>query len=433
MIFRKTKGLHISEYKGHKELSLGAETSTFLKPDFIYIPLTEQGAPCECLVKVGDQVKLGQVVAMKTGRFGLPLHSSISGVVTAIDKKMWHATGMMVPMIEIKNDFLETFDPSIKANPVQDLTRQQMVDVVKQCGVVGLGGSSFPTYVKYQSNSPIHTIIINAVECEPFITVDYVLSKTKTEKLISGIKYIMRATDASIAFIVVKENKKALIELLNQRLSSENDIQLFLVKDVYPAGWEKFFVQKITKKTYKTLPSEVGVVVNNAATAIAVCEAVEDNMPLIQKLVTFTGEGLQNPQNVLVKIGVKVNDVIAQLGGYSEKANDARFIAGGPMTGKAIAFDSLVVHRALGSIIVLPKVKEAPLLPCLGCGKCCEVCPVFLSPIEIKRTLDAKDNARLKELKADKCMQCGLCSYVCPSRIELTEATTKARGIALKG
>lgn len=432
MIFRKSSSLHISEYPGHKDLSLQVGASEFLKPEYIYIPLVEGGTPCECLVKVNDKVNVGQVLAMKSGRFGLPLHSSISGEVTAIDKKMWHASGMMVPMIEIKNDYQETLDPSIKPNDVQSLSKEDIVNIARNCGIVGLGGSGFPTYVKYQAQNPIQSVIVNAAECEPFLTADYTLVKTQTKKLLNGIKYAMKASGATNAYIAIKENKVEAIEILNANIDDPN-IQVFKLKDVYPAGWEKYIVQKITKKTYKALPSEVGVVVNNVATLVALADAIENNMPLVKKLVTFTGKGLKNPQNVYVKIGSLTNEVISNIGGYVPDV-DLQFIAGGLMTGLAIMFDSLVIHRSLGSVIALPKVeKPAPLLPCMGCGKCCANCPVFLSPIEIKRALDSKENDKLAELRAEKCIQCGLCSYVCPSRIELTDATTKARGIVLKG
>jgi electron transport complex protein RnfC len=433
MFFRKSKGLHISEYPGHKELSLQVGPSEFLKPEFIYIPLVEQGAPCESLVKVGEKVVVGQPVAMKSGRFGLPLHSSVSGEVIAIDKKMWHSSGSMVAMIEIKNDFKETMSNSIKQNDVSKLNKEDIIKIARECGIVGLGGSGFPTYVKYQSPTPITTIIVNAVECEPFLTADYTLVKTQTNKLINGIKYAMKANSASKAYIAIKYNKVAAIEILIQSLASEDNIEVFTVKDIYPAGWEKYIVQKVLKKTYKNLPSEVGAVVNNVATLVALSEAVENNMPLVKKLVTFTGKGLNAPQNVYVKIGTKINDVIANIGGYVPGLENVKFVAGGLMTGRTIMFDSLVINRSLGSVIVLPKEKEAPLLPCLGCGKCCVNCPVFLSPIEIKRAFDGKNNDKLVELRAEKCIQCGLCSYVCPSRIELTEATTKSRSIVLKG
>lgn len=431
MLFRKAHALHISEYPGHKHLSLQTEPSEFLNPEYVYVPLTEMGTECECLVSVGDKVKVGQVVAMKNGRFGLPIHTSISGEVTSINRKMWHSSGMMTPMIEIKNDFQETKDEAIKDNDVESLSKEDIVQIAKNCGIVGLGGSGFPTYVKYLADN-IHTIIVNAAECEPFLTADYSLIKYKTDNLIRGIKYAMKATSASKAVIAIKKNKYEVIEILNRFLDKETNIELYLLKDVYPAGWEKYIIQHITKKNYKVLPSEVGVVVNNVATLVALSDAVEHNMPLVEKMVTFTGEGLENPQNVYVKIGSVANEVISNIGGYKD-FNKGLFVAGGLMTGKSIFQDSLVINRSLGSLIVLPQKEKAPLLPCMGCGKCCQNCPVFLAPIAIKRALDAKDNVTLKELHAEKCIACGLCSYVCPSRIELTEATTKAKTIVIKG
>ncbi|HEY8445003.1 MAG TPA: RnfABCDGE type electron transport complex subunit C [Bacilli bacterium] len=430
MIFRKSKGLHISEYQGHKELSLHNEPSDFLKPEFIYIPLIESGAPCDCLVKEGDKVDMGQVVAMRTGRFGLPLHASVSGEVTSINKKMWHTSGKMVPMIEIKNDFQERKASTIKPNDVDSLTREDIIKIARECGIVGLGGAAFPSYVKYNSPNPITTVIVNAAECEPFITTDYTLIKTQPDKLLRGIKYVMRATGASEAYIAIKETKVAAIEVLENNIKDSN-IHVFKLKDVYPAGWEKYIVERVMKKTYKGLPSDVGAVVNNVATLIALADAIEFNMPLIEKLVTFTGYGLQNPQNVYVKIGSVVNEVIESIGGYNEGVESAYLLAGGPMMGSGMMFDSFVINRSLNSVLVLPKLEEAEEQPCLGCGKCCSHCPTFLSPILIKNTLEAKDEEGLVALRADRCIECGVCSYVCPSRIELTAATSKSRGIVL--
>src|SRR5690554_4740984 len=432
MIFCKSKGLHISEYPGHKELSLQNDIQEFLKPEYIYILLTEAGTPCECLVKEGDKVKVGQAVAMRTGRFGLPLHSSVSGEVTSISKKTWDTSGKMIPMIEIKNDFKETKVETIKPNDVDLLTREDIVDIARECGIVGLGGACFPAYVKYNSPTPITTLIINAAECEPFITADYTLMKTKTDKLVNGIKYAMKASGAEVAYIAIKGNKTELITILEDHLAEEDNIHIFKLKDVYPAGWEKYIVERVMKNTYKGLPSDIGAVVNNVGTLIALAEAVEDNIPLVEKMVTFTGEGLTSPKNVYVKIGSKANDVIEAIGGYTEGAEDAYLVAGGPMMGTGMIFDSFIVNRSLNNVLVKPKAEEAVEEPCMGCGKCSLHCPVFLSPILIKETLDAKDENKLVELRAEKCIECGICSYVCPSRIELTQATSKSRGIVLK-
>lgn len=429
MFFRKSKSIHISEHPGHKHLSLENPPSEYTNPEFVYIPLVE-GDVCEACVAVGDQVSIGQVVAQRKGRFGLPLHASVSGEVTSIAKKMWHSSGMMVNMIEIKNDFKETFDPSIKPNDVNNLTSEQMVEIVKNCGIVGLGGSGFPTYVKYSSNCKIDTIIVNAVECEPYLTTDYVSLKQHPEVLIRGIQYAMKMTGAEHATICIKKDKVEAIELLKEHLVP--GVTIFPVEDVYPAGWEKYLVQRVTNKTYRTLPSEVGALVNNVATLIAIASAIETNLPLVEKMVTFTGKGLAHPQNVWVKIGTLASDVIHAIGGYAEGIDAASFVVGGLMTGRTLLFDNVVINRCLGGIIVLPKERQAPALPCMGCGKCTEICPVFLSPILIKNAVDKKDKDLMIALKADKCMMCGLCSYICPSRVELTEATTKARETVLK-
>jgi len=435
VFFIKSKGTHISEHKGHKEMSLANPMVEFLDPEYVYIPLVEQNTECEAVVKVGDYVKVGQVIANKTGRFPLPIHASVSGEVVDINKKMWHASGKMVPTIQIKNDFKETKVETIKENDISALTKEDIINIAKECGIVGLGGSGFPAYVKYKVNRPMDVVIINAVECEPYITIDYKLLNEHFDEVLRGLKYIMKAVDAQRGVIAIKKNKRALIEKMNLAIANNTDnISVFTLDDVYPAGWEKYIVQRVTNKNYTTLPSEAGAVVNNASTAYALCQAVERNQPLVDKLVTITGEGVRKPCNVHVKIGTAINDILEKIGGYAANLGEAYFIAGGPMTGKAVMFDTLVVHRSLSSVIVMPKEIRELNPECLGCGKCGQVCPVFLSPIVIKETLELytkdKDESTLKELRAlhpDYCMECGLCSYICPSRIELTDSVSKAK------
>jgi electron transport complex protein RnfC len=431
-VFIKSKGTHISEHKGHKEMSLKNPHVEFLNPTNVYIPLVEQNAPCEVNVKVGDFVRVGQVIANKTGTFCSPIHASVSGEVISINQKMWHASGKMVPTVQIKNDFNETKVESIKPNATAALTKEEIIELVRANGVVGLGGSGFPTYFKLKTNKPMDVIIINAAECEPYITTDYTLMKEHLNELIRGIQYLMKAVEAPKAFIAIKANKKTLIQKIKLALVKEPSIEVFELKDEYPAGWEKYIVQRITGKNYRSLPSEVGAVVNNAATAVAVCQAVENNMPLIEKMITITGEGIKEPTNVYVKIGTKVNEIIEKIGGYADNLKEIYFIAGGPMTGKSIFSDQMVVNRSLSSVVVMPKAIRENNPECMGCGKCAEVCPVWLSPIQIKRALDAKNLESMMELKANLCMQCGLCSYICPSRIELTEAVSKAKAEVLK-
>lgn len=428
MPLKRIKALHLN---GHKEISTASPIKDYLNPEYVYIPLLTQSTVCEKLVNVGDYVYKGQKVCLRNDRFQHPLHSPVSGKVTAF-KKMWHASGKMVEMIEIQNDFEETLDPSIKGLSGK-ITKQDFIEAVKNAGVVGLGGSGFPTYIKYLPETPAQMVIINAAECEPYITADYMLILSEVDKLMRGITYIMKATNAPKATVCIKKTKKEAIQVLQEAVKNYEGITVTLVNDVYPAGWEKYLVHQVTHKDYERLPSEVGVVVNNVQTAIAVCEAVEEGKPLIEKVVTLTGDGVKEPQNFRVKIGTPVSSLIDQAGGLVDEEKPMHLIAGGPMTGKAIMFDDLIISNDLNSVIVKIKNERENNPECMGCGKCAEVCPVYLTPVEIKRTLDAKDNAYLKLLSADQCIECGLCSYICPSRIELTEATTKAKAIVLKG
>lgn len=430
MIFRNIKAVHIP---GRKEMSTERDVLNYTNPDVVYVPLVEQGTVCDLFIQVGDKVNVGQVIGEKGGRFSIPIHSPVSGEVMSINKKVWHASGKMVESVEIKNDFQETLDPAIQPVDAENLSREDIINAVKNCGVVGLGGSGFPTYVKYQTQAKIDTIIINAAECEPYITADYMLIKTQPEKIIDGIKFIMRATEAPKAVIAIKKTKIEAIQILEEALVDEPNISVFLLPDVYPAGWEKYIVHKVMKKTYAGLPAEAGAVVNNVQTCIAVSDAVRNYMPLVEKVITLTGEGLVAPQNVRVKIGTPVNEIIEKIGGYKEDLEEAFLIAGGPMTGTAIIFDSLIVNRSLGSVIVKPKEVREFNPECMGCGKCVDVCPINLSPILIKRALEDKDMDLLKDFRSETCIQCGLCSYVCPSRIELTDAMAKAKALVMKG
>lgn len=426
MMLKNIKGVHLD---GRKEMSIKSEVVPFLNPKFVYFPTVSGTVVYKSLVKVGDKVLKGQPVLQRVDRFGHPVCSSVSGEVSAI-KKMWHPIGRMVEMIEIKNDFEETAVETIGEGLVE-LTKENIVERVRLAGIVGHGGAGMPTYVKYQPVADQELFLIDAAECEPYITSDYMLIKTDVEELIRGIKYILIATGAKEAKICVKKTKKEIIDILEAACAAEENISVFLVKDVYPAGWERYLVEKTTKKSYKALPSEIGVLVNNVQTVISVCKAVEQNMPCIEKVVTFSGEGLINPCNVKVKIGAKASDVIEAIGGYVAGLGESYFIAGGPMTGKSIMFDEVVITANLNSVVIKVK-EEAPAMPCIGCGKCAEACPVFLTPTEIKGAHESGDNDALNALNASACIQCGLCSYVCPSRVEITEAVGKAKEAVLK-
>lgn len=431
MIFQKTKGVHID---GRKRMSKHAPLEVYSNPEFVYIHLQQQSMPMKRLVNVGDQVKMGQVVARLENACEVNVHASISGEVTAI-KKVWHSSGKMVDAIEIKNDFKDTIDDSIKAHKnATGLSREDLVEMMFESGLRGLGGACFPTHIKYRSKKPLDTVIINAVECEPYLTCDYSLILQYPEKLVKGLSYMMKTAGASKGVIAIKNYNQELKKAILPYLEGHQNIFFYETEDVYPAGWEKYIVERITGKTYYTLPSEVGVVVNNSATAITFADVVDIGLPLVKRPITITGEGIKEPKNFLVPIGVKVSELVEKCGGYKDDIDPKKsyYIAGGPMTGTAILIDDLIVNDAVGAVIVKPVVEK--LHPeCLGCGQCADVCPVYLTPTEIKRALEYKNTDLIKLLGADKCIQCGLCSYVCPSHVEITDAVIKAKALLKKG
>ena len=425
-MFNKIHGHHID---GRKHMSTSVPIEDYLDPDFVYFPLTIGNTECKRLVEVGSKVLMGQQILLREGRFGHPICSSVSGTVTQI-KKQWHSSGKMIEMLEIQNDHqnLACYGPTNDG----ELTREMIIDKVKNAGIVGLGGAAFPTYVKYLPSSPADVVIINAAECEPYLTCDFMSIIEDADTFIRGIKYIMLANSAKKGVIAIKKNKVEAIEALKKALVGIDNISIFLLKDEYPAGWEKYIVEKVTKKSYSGLPREAGAVVNNVQTAIAVTHAVEENKPLIERVVTVTGEGIVNPHNFRVKIGTKINPLIEKCGGYVENLGDAYFICGGPMTGKAMFFDDLVITSNVGSVIVKPKVDNGKHPECIGCGKCAENCPAYLTPTAIKQAFLSGNIADLNALNASRCVQCGLCSYVCPSRIEMTDYMFKAKDMLMK-
>ncbi len=431
MIFQKTSGIHID---GRKAMSKKLPMEEYFNPEYVYIHLIKNIGPLKATVEVGSEVKIGQVIAVREGFGEMNVASSISGTVTGI-KKVWHSSGKMVDALEIKNDFKNTMDPDIKPNKnIDSLTKEEYIEKMKHAGLTGLGGAGFPTYIKYITHLPIDTVIINAVECEPYLTCDFSFILQYPEKLVKGLHHFVKTASAKRGVIVYKNYNKEIKSALEKYLHKYPEISLFEVEDVYPAGWEKYIIERVTGKTYTGLPSEIGVIVNNSSTAIVFADIVEHNIPLISRPITITGEGIKQPRNFFVPIGTKVSELVEKCGGYAEGLvpTQANYIAGGPMTGRAILIDDLIVNDTLGAVIVKP-VNEELHPECLGCGKCADVCPAFLTPTEIKKALDSKDLGLIKSLNANSCVQCGLCSYVCPSHVEITDAVVRAKDMLRKG
>ena len=302
-------------------------------------------------------------------------------------------------------------------------TKQEFLEKIQESGILGMGGSGFPTYVKYNTDTKIQTLIVNAVECEPYITADYTITKLKSEEILETIDAIMDICKIEEAFIAIKSYNTKLKTILDRYLGTYPKIKLALVKDIYPMGWERTLIHDIKKVEYKNLPIEKGMVVNNISTIYAIYQALKYNQPLTERIITITGENIKNPKNIIAKIGTPVADLIEQVGGYQEE--NVTLIAGGPMMGNSIDTNDLVVSGNLNCVLVLKKSKIKDPIACLRCGKCIEVCPAKICPVFIKDNINNLEN--LKQLDTNRCIECGLCSYICPSKINVREFVRNAK------
>lgn len=413
--------LHI---EGHKELTkeLGVEVVT--APSVIgkiYVPITgANGKPMTLLVNEGDEVKINTKLGVAPG-FDVPYYSSVSGKIIGQETRFNAVVGRPVPHLVIENDFKDE-RVSLPVVDVENATKEELVNALKEAGLVGLGGSGFPTYVKYQKDAEL--ILINGCECEPYLTTDQVVSPTKTDLLVKGIKILMKAANANKAMVAIKKGKPHLHEALVAAFENEENIDVVEVADVYPVGWERVLIRKVLRKEYDRLPNEVGVTVNNIQTAIAAADALLNGNAVTRKTITVSGNAVARVGNFEVPVGTVAGSLIEYLGGYTEE--NIILLAGGPMTSKGQMNDKFIVERQTGGLTVLKHV-EVKSEACLRCGACTNHCPAGLQPVEIKRAVEAKDVDRMIALNADRCIECGLCSFVCPSKIDVTEAMKKAK------
>jgi electron transport complex protein RnfC len=411
--------------KSNKTMSIKNKILEFKNPEYVYIPLVNHtNLNCESLVKKGDKVYKGSIIGIRKDHFEIPIHSSVSGKVVGIEERPY-LNGKLVNCVVIENDFKEKVEyKKVPKKNIANYSKKEFIEILKNCGIVGMGGSGFPTYVKYDTEEEINTIIINGVECEPYITADYVLMREKAEELLECLDAIMEINNIKQGIIVIKVGHEVIKEEFEKYIGTYPNIKLVEVKDIYPMGWEKYIIKTVLNITYDKLPIEKNIVVNNVSTFYAIYEALKYNKPVIEKMITVTGSNIKKPQNVIVKIGSTGQDIINFIGGYNEK-NKIKFIAGGPMMGTTINSDDLVVSNNLNCILVMDDYETDPLINCMRCGRCVSVCPVKISPVLIKYSLNNPE--KIKEYHPEKCIECGLCSYICPSKIEVREYVKKAK------
>lgn len=394
--------------------------------DVMVYPLSQHiGAPAKAVVAVGDRVLKGQLIAEAGGFISAPVFSSVSGTVKAIENRLV-VNGNNDECIIIENDREnETVSDFGKDRSLDSLSAEDIVDIIKKAGIVGLGGAGFPTGVKVSPKNAnnIDTVIINGSECEPYLTSDYRLMLERNEEIIKGIKAVLKALPNAKAVIGIENNKPEAIKILDEKTSSEDKISVCPLKTKYPQGGERQLIYAITgrKINSKMLPADKGCIVLNTASCYAIYEAVYKNMPLIHKVMTITGEAVHSPCNVDVPLGVSHSYVLEKCGGAKDDV--VKFISGGPMMGMAMSSLNVPVVKTSSSILAFSKddVAALPQSACIHCGRCVKACPQILVPQMIAKAVRSQNMDRFDELGGMECIECGCCTYVCPAKIPLTQ------------
>lgn len=401
----------------NKNISLKNEISTMEKIDYVYIPLiTYKNKDCKLLVKIGDYVYKNQIIALSNDKYEFPIFSSVSGVVKEfVDKK--YIDNKLIKTVKIENDFRENEKEKIGAKrKINQYTKEEVVELFKKCGVVGMSGNYYPTYYKYGAELKIKKIVVNAIECEPYLTADYGNLKLHIPEILETIDSLMEIFEIESCDIVIKDYNHSALNALIEYIGSYPKINIKTVPDVYPIGYERTLIKHLYNMDIKKYPIEKGIIVNNISTIYEMYRVLKYRKPVTERIITISGENIKTPQNILVKDGTLIKDVINYIGGY--KKQKITLVSNGPMIGNALDNDDVVINKKLTGIIALEPTIDCNEKECINCGKCINICPVRLSPILIKNT---KSDKVLEKLNPNKCVSCGLCSYICPSKIDLRE------------
>ena len=422
-------GIHPSE---NKEFSEHVELVRFPEPETVVIPLSmHAGAPANAVVEVGDEVKVGQKIGEAGGFISSPVHSSVSGTVAAIEVHK-HATRGECLSVVIKSDGKNTLHESVKPNKDLDsLTPDEIIDIVREAGIVGMGGAGFPTFVKLKPAKPVDTILLNGCECEPYLTADHKVLLAYPDEVVFGLKAMIKTVGAEKGIIVIEDNKEDAVELMKEKVADIDNIEVVVAKTKYPQGAEKMLIKNVMKRQVPSggLPADVGCVVANISTTKAVSDAIQTGMPLIERVVSVTGEKIKNPGNFIVKIGTNTKDLIDYCGGVTDE--DVLYKAGGPMMGFVLSDTNVPIMKGSNGIIAIePDTTTA--VECIKCGRCMDVCPMELTPLYFAKLADAEDWMGMKEKNVMDCLECRCCEYICSSKIPLV-SKIKAGKAAIRG
>jgi len=422
-------GIHAPHYKKQTE-KMPIENA--IEPKYVVIPLSQHiGAPCDSLVVAGDKVKVGQKIGESKAFMSAPIHSSVSGTVKRIEL---HQTtgGAKVNCITIESDGLFEVHESVKPKGnIEDLSKEEILAIIKEAGITGMGGAGFPTHVKLSppKDKVIDTIIVNGAECEPFLTADHRIMLEKPELVLLGARTIMKAVGVNKCFIAIEKNKPDAIETMQKIVEGIDGIEVAPLEPKYPQGDEKRIINAITGREVPSggLPMDVGCIVDNVGTIATIGNVIMTGMPVIQRVTTITGSAIKNPKNLYIRIGTLFSDVIEQCGGFSE--DPGKILNGGPMMGIAQYTTDVPVIKGTSGILILNKKDATVPEPsnCIRCGKCVDACPVHLQPFMLSRQSILKQFDDAEKNYAADCIECGSCSFVCPAKRPLVETIRIAK------
>ena len=434
----KIGGVHPEENK----ITADVKTKNAALPKVAIFPLGQHiGAPAKPVVKRGDFVKVGTLIAESGGFVSAPIYSSVSGIVAKIDTSI-DATGYRKPVIIINvegDEWEESIDRSEKLETLDEhseLTPENIIDIIKRAGITGMGGAGFPAFIKLcpPPTAKAECIIINGVECEPYITADYRLMMEHAKEILVGLDLLMKAAKVKRGYIGIEENKPEAIKLFTQLTADDSRIEIVPLAQKYPQGGEKQLVDAVINRQVPAppaIPVNVGAIVQNTCTAYAVYQAVMKHKPLFERYTTVTGKQVKNPGNYLVRIGTTFGELICACGGMPE--GDNKVLAGGPMMGKSVMSLDVPVTKGTNSITILSgdDARRKAIQPCIRCGKCVDACPMGLEPY-LLATLSANNlYDRLENEGVTSCMSCGSCQFTCPSHRPILDNILQGKGVVM--
>ena len=409
-------GVHPSE---HKEPTEHLDLVRFADPAVAVYPLSMHlGAPANPIVAVGDYVKVGQKIGEAAGFISAPIHSSVSGTVIAIEDRPHASRGTCLSIV-VESDGKNELHESIKPNkPLEELTPDEIIQIVKEAGIVGMGGAGFPTYVKLKPGKPIEAVLVNACECEPMLTADHRVLLAYADEIIYGLKAVMKTVDSPKGIIVIEDNKPDAIELLQAKTADIEGMEVCVAKTKYPQGGEKMLIKRVLGRSVPSgkLPADVGAVVCNVSTVKAISDAIQTGMPLIERVTTVTGKYVAKPGNFIVKVGTSAKALVDYCGGIT--TDDCLIKAGGPMMGFPQTTLDTPIMKGSNGIIAIDDDNAEPQA-CIKCGRCVDVCPMELKPLYFFKYAGAQNWQGMKDENVMDCMECRSCEFICSSKLPL--------------